>query len=89
MGVHDDNLESKYGVINKSSSFSKLAPKRPGAVIFHDKPNKLTKNDDPNTEVNEKTRSNILQQRKQLPVNRIRKKYFPINVFVLLHFTEV
>lgn len=78
MGVHDDNLDSKYGVIGKPlSSFTKIAPKRPNTIVFHDKPNKIAKTDvaqNDVAEISEKTKITIQQQRKSLPVNRIRKK---------------
>lgn len=79
MGVHD-NTDSKYHLIG-TSSFSKLTPKRPTTVTFNnDGPsNKRQKtNEIDNQKKNEsfdKNSLSIQQQRKSLPVYRLRKRY--------------
>lgn len=75
MGVHD-NADSKYNVLG-TSSFSKLAPKRPTTVLFNDSPSKIQKHEDGQTvqaENADKGNVSIQQQRKSLPVYRLRKR---------------
>ncbi|XP_015186996.1 PREDICTED: putative ATP-dependent RNA helicase DHX33 [Polistes dominula] len=78
MGVHD-NAESKYNVMG-TSSFSKLAPKRPNTVVFGENPAKVEKREEnissfQNVDNMESGSVNsIQQQRKSLPVYRLRKR---------------
>lgn len=76
MGVHD-NADSKYSVMG-ASSFSKLAPKRPNTVVFNDTPSKIQKYEDTQqtvqTENVDKGIISLQQQRKSLPVYRLRKR---------------
>ncbi|XP_014610634.1 PREDICTED: putative ATP-dependent RNA helicase DHX33 [Polistes canadensis] len=78
MGVHD-NAESKYNVMG-TSSFSKLAPKRPNTVVFGENPAKVQKHEENNSSfqnVENMESGNVNsfhQQRKSLPVYRLRKR---------------
>lgn len=77
MGVHD-NADSKYNVMG-TSSFSKLAPKRPNTVVFGENPAKLQKHEESgssfsNVENTEAGNASVHQQRKSLPVYRLRKR---------------
>ena len=75
MGVHD-NMDSKYNSMG-SSSFSKLTPKRPNTVIFNETPNKISKPEDKQNNLNDpsdKSKISIQQQRKALPVYKLRKR---------------
>ncbi|KOC71150.1 Putative ATP-dependent RNA helicase DHX33 [Habropoda laboriosa] len=76
MGVHD-NADSKYNVMG-ASSFSKLAPKRPTTVVFNDTPSKIQKHEDGQQNVPienvDKGSISLQQQRKSLPVYRLRKR---------------
>lgn len=76
MGVHD-NADSKYNVMG-TSSFSKLAPKRPTTVVFNEGPSKIPKHEDSQqnvqTENADKGNISLQQQRKTLPVYRLRKR---------------
>ncbi|KAF7384800.1 hypothetical protein HZH68_014412 [Vespula germanica] len=77
MGVHD-NADSKYNVMG-TSSFSKLAPKRPNAVVFGESPAKVQKHEESsssfsNVENTEAGNASVHQQRKSLPVYRLRKR---------------
>ncbi|XP_047365183.1 ATP-dependent RNA helicase DHX33-like isoform X1 [Vespa velutina] len=79
MGVHD-NADSKYNVMG-TSSFSKLAPKRPNTVVFGESPAKVQKHEESsgssfsNVEnTTEPGSTSVHQQRKSLPVYRLRKR---------------
>ncbi|XP_012344438.1 ATP-dependent RNA helicase DHX33 [Apis florea] len=76
MGVHD-NADSKY-IVMGNSNFSKLAPKRPTTVVFNDSPSKIPKHEDNQqnvqTENVDKGSITLQQQRKSLPVYRLRKR---------------
>ncbi|XP_017889459.1 ATP-dependent RNA helicase DHX33-like [Ceratina calcarata] len=76
MGVHD-NADSKYSVMG-TSGFSKLAPKRPNTVVFNENPNKIARHEDNQqnvqTENTDKGNISLQQQRKSLPVYRLRKR---------------
>nr|XP_033325268.1 ATP-dependent RNA helicase DHX33 isoform X2 [Megalopta genalis] len=75
MGVHD-HTDSKYNVIN-TAGFSKLTAKRPTTVVFNETPNKIKKNEDSQhglTETVDKGNISLQQQRKSLPVYRLRKR---------------
>ncbi|OAD46999.1 Putative ATP-dependent RNA helicase DHX33, partial [Eufriesea mexicana] len=76
MGVHD-NADSKY-IVMGTSSFSKLAPKRPTTVVFNESPSKIQKHEDSQqnvqTENVDKGSISLQQQRKSLPVYRLRKR---------------
>lgn len=76
MGVHD-NADSKYIVIG-NSSFSKLASKRPNTVVFNESSSKLQKYEDNQQNIQaenvDKGNINLQQQRKSLPVYRLRKR---------------
>lgn len=76
MGVHD-NADSKY-IVMGNSNFSKLAPKRPTTVVFNDSPSKIPKHEDSQqnvqTENVDKGNITLQQQRKSLPVYRLRKR---------------
>lgn len=75
MGVHD-NADSKYNVMG-SSSFSKLAPKRPTTIVYGEPSNKVAKLEDSRNstlETPDKLNINIQQQRKSLPVYKLRKR---------------
>ncbi|XP_066583153.1 ATP-dependent RNA helicase DHX33-like [Prorops nasuta] len=77
MGVHD-NVDSKYNTM-RTSSFSKLTPKRPNTVVFGDSQNnKVPKHEDSQQFQKDpsldKITLNLLQQRKALPVYKLRKK---------------
>ncbi|KAH0554200.1 ATP-dependent RNA helicase DHX33 [Cotesia glomerata] len=75
MGVHD-NADSKYNVIN-GTSFSKLTPKKPTVVNFGEMSNnKITEKEtnQKNKLINDKNTLNLQQQRKSLPVYKLRKR---------------
>ena len=75
MGVYDF-AESKYNI--GSSSFSKLAPKRPTIVTLNDKPNKIQKheeNQNSQGEFRNETSNELQKERKSLPVHIHRKGY--------------
>lgn len=78
MGVHD-NADSKYNVMG-TSSFSKLALKRPNTVVFVDSPVKVQKHEESQSfQQNAENTDNpgnlsLHQQRKSLPVYRLRKR---------------
>ncbi|XP_043488176.1 ATP-dependent RNA helicase DHX33 [Polistes fuscatus] len=78
MGVHD-NAESKYNVMG-TSSFSKLAPKRPNTVVFGENPAKVQKHEENNSSFQNVENmesgniNSVHQQRKSLPVYRLRKR---------------
>ena len=75
MGVYDF-AESKYNI--GSSSFSKIAPKRPTIVTFNEKPNKVQKteeNQNSSAETLNKTSNELHKDRKSLPVHIHRKGY--------------
>lgn len=77
MGVHD-NTDSKYNVMG-SSSFSKIAPKRPATIVtFGESPNKIQKHEDVQNSQSgngqDKPNVSLHQQRKSLPVYRLRKR---------------
>ncbi|XP_043511713.1 ATP-dependent RNA helicase DHX33 isoform X2 [Frieseomelitta varia] len=76
MGVHD-NADSKYIVIG-NSSFSKLASKRPTTVVFNESSSKISKFEDNQQNIQaenvDKGNINLQQQRKSLPVYKLRKR---------------
>ncbi|XP_015609898.1 ATP-dependent RNA helicase DHX33 [Cephus cinctus] len=79
MGVHD-NSDSKYSLMG-SSSFHKLTPKRPTPVVFGESANKqqktegsLTSSSPKHPKPPDKTNLTLQQQRKSLPVYRLRKR---------------
>lgn len=76
MGVHD-NADSKYIVIG-NSSFSKLASKRPTTVVFNESSSKIQKYEDNQQNIQaenvDKGNINLQQQRKSLPVYKLRKR---------------
>lgn len=75
MGVYDF-AESKYNV--GSSSFSKLAPKRPAIVTLNEKSNKVQKieeNKNYHAELSSETNIELQRERKSLPVYIHRKGY--------------
>lgn len=75
MGVYDF-AESKYNV--GSSSFSKLAPKRPAIVTLHEKSSKIQKTEENRSfqgELSNETNVELQKERKSLPVYIHRKGY--------------
>lgn len=76
MGVHD-NADSKY-IVMGTSSFSKLAPKRPTTVVFNESSSKIQKFEDNQQNVQaenvDKGNISLQQQRKSLPVYKLRKR---------------
>ena len=76
MGVHD-NADSKY-IVMGNSSFSKLAPKRPTTVVFNESSSKIQKFEDNQQNVQaenvDKGNISLQQQRKSLPVYKLRKR---------------
>ncbi|XP_057329367.1 ATP-dependent RNA helicase DHX33 isoform X2 [Microplitis mediator] len=75
MGVHD-NADSKYSVIN-GANFSKFIPKKPTIVNFGEtSSNKVLENETNQKDkiINDKTNINIQQQRKSLPVYKLRER---------------
>ncbi|XP_012278614.1 putative ATP-dependent RNA helicase DHX33 [Orussus abietinus] len=75
MGVHD-NADSKYSAMG-SSGFSKLTPKRPTPVIFGESTMKVPRMDESQNvgqKGPDKVNLSLQQQRKSLPVYRLRKR---------------
>lgn len=84
MGVYDF-AESKYNV--GSSSFSKLAPKRPAIITLNEKSNKVQKvEENRNFELSNETNIELQKERKSLPVYIHRKGYVNIEVMYILIF---
>lgn len=75
MGVHD-NADSKYSVIN-GTNFLKFTPKKPTLVNFGEtSSNKVLENETNQKDkiLNDKSNINVQQQRKSLPVYKLRER---------------